>query len=89
VLFLAPFVYWRRPFRLLHLDLVVLLGFGASHFFCNRGEISTSVPLAYPVLLYVLARMLWIGFRPRARPQRTICSRGAPPPSRSASWPSC
>ena len=72
VLFLAPFVYWRRPFRLLHLDLLVLLGFGASHFFFNRGEISTSVPLAYPVLLYVLARMLWIGFRPRARPQRLV-----------------
>jgi hypothetical protein len=72
VLFLAPFFDWRRPFRLLHLDLLVLLGFGASHFFFNRGEISTSVPLVYPVLLYVLARMLWIGFRPRARPERLV-----------------
>jgi hypothetical protein len=72
VLFLAPFFDWRRPFRLLHLDLLVLLGFGASHFFFNRGEISTSVPLAYPVLLYVLGRMLWIGFRPRERPQRLV-----------------
>ncbi len=72
VLFLLPFLDWRRPFRLLHLDLLVLLGFGASHFFFNRGEISTSVPLAYPVLLYVLARMLWIGLRPRVRPQRLV-----------------
>ena len=63
LLFLAPFVDWRRPFRVLHLDLLVLLSFGVSHIFFNRGEISTSVPLAYPVLLYVLARMLWIGFR--------------------------
>ena len=50
----------------------MLLGFGASHFFFNRGEISTSVPLAYPVLLYVLARMLWIGFRPRERRERLV-----------------
>ena len=64
LLFLAPFVDVRRPLRLLHLDLLVLLGFGASHYFFNRGDISTSVPLAYPVLLYLLARLLWEGFRP-------------------------
>jgi hypothetical protein len=63
VLFVAPFVSPRRPFRILHLDLLVLLAFGASHFFFNRGEISTSVPLAYPVLLYLLARFLFEGFR--------------------------
>ena len=66
VLFLAPFVDPRRPLRLLHLDLLVLLLFGASHAFFNRGEIEWSVPLAYPVLLYVLGRMLWVGLRPRA-----------------------
>ena len=37
LLFLAPFVDPRRPFRLLHLDLLVLLGFGVSHVFFNRG----------------------------------------------------
>jgi hypothetical protein len=72
LLFFLPFFDWRRPFRILHLDLLVLLGFGASHFFFNRGEISTSVPLAYPVLLYLLARMTWIGFRPRERPQALV-----------------
>jgi hypothetical protein len=76
VLFLAPFLDWRRPFRMLHLDLLVLLSFGASHFFFNRGDISTSVPLVYPVLLYVLARMVWIGFRRRTpsavREQRLV-----------------
>ena len=71
-LFFFPFFDWRRPFRILHLDLLVLLGFGASHFFFNRGDISTSVPLAYPVLAYLLARMAWIGFRPRERPQRLL-----------------
>jgi hypothetical protein len=50
---------------MLHLDLIVLLGFGASHFFFNKGEIGTSVPLVYPVLAYLLVRMLIAGFRPR------------------------
>jgi hypothetical protein len=67
LLFIAPFVDVRRPFRLLHLDLLVLLAFGVSHVFFNRGEIGVSVPLAYPVLLYLLARVLYSGFRPRPR----------------------
>ncbi|HZG48265.1 MAG TPA: glycosyltransferase 87 family protein [Thermoleophilaceae bacterium] len=67
VLFLAPFVDFRRPFRLLHLDLLVLLAFGASHLFFNRGEIGVSVPLVYPVLAYLLARALLAAFRPRPR----------------------
>jgi hypothetical protein len=66
LLFLAPFVDLRRPFRTLHLDLLVLVGgFGLSHFFFNQGEIGTSVPLVYPVLGYFLARMLLAAFRPR------------------------
>ena len=67
LLFLLPFVDFRRPLRLLHLDLLVLLGFGISHVFFNRGDIGVSVPLAYPVLLYVLGRMLWEGWRRRER----------------------
>ena len=67
LLFIAPFIDVRRPFRLLHLDLLVLLAFGVSHIFFNRGEIGLSVPLAYPVLLYLLARLLYAGFRPRTR----------------------
>jgi uncharacterized membrane protein len=72
LLFLAPFVDPRRPFRLLHLDLAVLLAFGISHVFFNRGEIGVSVPLVYPVLLYLLLRLLWVGFRPREREQRLV-----------------
>ncbi|HYH59975.1 MAG TPA: glycosyltransferase family 87 protein [Thermoleophilaceae bacterium] len=67
LLFLLPFVDVRRPLRLLHLDLLVLLGFGVSHVFFNRGEIGLSVPLVYPVLLYLGARMLWEGRRRRER----------------------
>jgi hypothetical protein len=67
LLFLLPFVDPRRPLRVLHLDLLVLLAFGVSHYFFNRGEIGVSVPLVYPVLGYLLARLLWIGSRrPRA-----------------------
>jgi Glycosyltransferase family 87 len=66
-LFVLPFLDFRRPFRLLHLDLLVLVGFGLSHVFFNRGEIGMSVPLVYPVLLYLLVRVLLAGFRPRER----------------------
>jgi hypothetical protein len=72
VLFLAPFVDFRRPLRLLHLDLLVLLAFGVSHVFFNRGEIGLSVPLVYPVLLYLLARVLYAGFRPRGGTGRLV-----------------
>ncbi len=62
-LFLAGLFDWRRPLRIVHLDLIVLLGFGLSHFYFNRGDIGLSVPLAYPPLVYLMARMLWVGFR--------------------------
>ncbi len=62
LLFLAPFLDPRRPFRLLHLDLLVLLGLSASLYFFNRAEIEASVLLVYPVLAYVFARMIGVGF---------------------------
>ncbi len=62
-LFLVGLFDWRRWRRLANLDLLVLLGFGVSHFFFNRAEIGVSVPLAYPVLAYLLGRALWIGLR--------------------------
>jgi hypothetical protein len=68
--FFVPFFDPRRPLRLLHLDLLVLLAFSLSHVFFNRGEIDTSVPLVYPVLAYLLVRMLAAGWgrSARARP---------------------
>jgi hypothetical protein len=62
-LFLVGLLDWRRPWRIASLDLLVLLGFGVSHFFFNRAEIGLSVPLQYPVLLYLLGRCAWIGWR--------------------------
>ncbi|MDP2711129.1 MAG: hypothetical protein Q8O56_07910 [Solirubrobacteraceae bacterium] len=61
VLFVAPFL--RRPWGILHLDLLVLSAFSASLAFFNAARIDVSVPLVYPPLLYLLARMLWIGLR--------------------------
>ena len=66
-IFLLGLVDWRRPRRLANLDLLVLLGFGVSHYFFNRGEIGVSVPLVYPALLYLLGRSLWIGLRGRGK----------------------
>jgi hypothetical protein len=65
VIFFCGLLDWRRPWRIVHLDLLVLLSFGVSHVFFNQGEIGVSVPLAYPPLVYLLGRMLWIGFRGR------------------------
>ena len=62
-LFLLGLLDWRRPWRVATLDLLVLLGFGVSNYFFNRADIGVSVPLVYPVLLYLLARSLWIGLR--------------------------
>jgi hypothetical protein len=61
VLFVAPFL--RPPWRMLHLDLLVLSAFSASTAFFNAARIDISVPLVYPLLVYLLARMLWIGLR--------------------------
>jgi hypothetical protein len=58
VLFMLPFFDFRRPFSLLHLDLLMLLSFSVSLAFFNHAHIYASVPLAYPPLLYLLARML-------------------------------
>ncbi|HEX7294044.1 MAG TPA: hypothetical protein VF259_05835 [Solirubrobacterales bacterium] len=71
-LFLLGLVDWRRPWRVANLDLLVLLAFGASHFFFNRGEIGVSVPLQYPPLLYLLGRVLWIGWRGRGEGIRPV-----------------
>ncbi len=71
-LFLLGLVDWRRPWRVATLDLLVLLGFGVSNYFFNRAEIGVSVPLQYPVLLYLLARALWIGLRGRGEGIRPV-----------------
>lgn len=65
ILFVAPFFDPRRPFRLVHLDLLAIVGLSISLLFFNRGEITVSVPLVYPAIGYLFVRMLLAGFRPR------------------------
>ena len=70
--FIVGLFDWRRWKRIANLDLLVLIGFGVSHFFFNQGNIGVSVPLAYPVLVYLLVRCLWIGFRGRGTGLRPV-----------------
>jgi hypothetical protein len=67
LIFLLPFLDPRRPFRLLHLDLLMLLGFGLSQVFFTAGKPDVSVPLVYPFLLYAAGRAAWAAFRPSRR----------------------
>ncbi len=82
LLFLAPFVPWRRTpprgagrrrraWSLLHVDLVVLLGFSISLAFFNNAKIGISTPLIYPFMLYLLIRMLLLGWG-RGRPREPL-----------------
>ena len=75
--FLLGLVDVRRPFSIRTVDLLVLLSFGVSLAFFNRGEVFQSAALAVPPLAYLLARTAWIGFR-GGTPQR-----GAP----GVRWP--
>ncbi|MBV9194713.1 MAG: hypothetical protein JO168_11265 [Solirubrobacterales bacterium] len=71
IAFVAPFLPRRRRLSLLHLDLLVLLGFSISLALFNHAKIGLSVPLVYPCLIYLLVRMLLLAFG-RGRPRRPL-----------------
>ena len=73
--FLLGLVDWRRPLSLRTLDLLALLSFTVSLWFFDDGDVFTSMPLAYPPLAYLLARMAWVGLGGRG------------PSVRAAVWP--
>ena len=52
------------------MDLAAIAALGVSLAWFNAARIDLSVPLAYPPLLYLLGRMLWIGSEAAARPAR-------------------
>jgi hypothetical protein len=67
LLFVLPFFDPRRPFRLLHLDLLVLLVIGIKplSFFLVGGAISDrAVAVTVIGLLYLLGRLVWSAFHP-------------------------
>ena len=65
ILFLAPFLRGRP--RWLHADLAALAAFGISVAFFDDANIDASVPIASGLLLYLLIRMLALGYRRRWR----------------------
>ncbi len=74
VLFLLPFA--RPPLRLLQLDLAVLLAFSISYAWFGAAELGLSVPSAYPLLGYLLVRMVLVARRPPAPPPRLLVGPG-------------
>jgi len=72
IVFLVGLADFRRPLSIRNLDLLVLLSFSVSLLYFNRGDIFTSVPLAYPPLAYLLARCIWIGSTGRATASRSL-----------------
>ena len=72
VVFLLGLADLRRPLSLRNLDLLALLSFTISLRLFNDGNIFASASLAYPPLVYVIARMTWIGATNRTRPVRHV-----------------
>ncbi len=62
LLFLVPFVDWRRWRRMLHLDALVLLSFLGSYALFEHIELRAAVWCIYPPLVYLLGRMIAVGF---------------------------
>jgi hypothetical protein len=58
--FLVGLVDWRRLFSVRNLDLLVLVSLSASLWFFNRGNVFAAMPLAYPPLVWLLVRCVWI-----------------------------
>jgi hypothetical protein len=74
LLFVLPFFDPRRPFRLLHVDLVVLAGAGIGplHAWFGVRPPGWSVAISAAGLLWLLGRLLGAGFRRRRRPERLV-----------------
>ena len=70
--FLLGLADFRRLLSMRNLDLLVLLSFSASLVYFNRGQIFAAMPLVYPPLLYLLARMVWIGRHGRGSAARSV-----------------
>jgi hypothetical protein len=72
VVFLLGLADLRRPLSLRNLDLLILLSPTASLWYFNHGNIFTAVPLFYPLLVWVVARGVWIGITGRGSRTRAV-----------------
>jgi len=59
-MFLLGLADWRRPLSIRNADLLVLLSLSVSLWFFNRGNIFAAMPLAYPPLVWLLVRCVWV-----------------------------
>jgi hypothetical protein len=72
--FLIGLVDWRRLRSVRNVDLLVLVSLSVSLWFFNHGNVFAAMPLAYPPLLWLLLRCVWI-------------ARGDRPPRSASVWP--
>ena len=72
-MFLLPLLLLRGRSWLDRLDLAMVLSFGISYALFDTSHLEPGVWMFYPPLLYLLARMLMRGFRPRAAVGRLEC----------------
>ncbi|MGC9222069.1 MAG: hypothetical protein ACP5H2_12110 [Solirubrobacteraceae bacterium] len=70
-LFLLPFIPWRRRPSLWHLDLLMLVGLSVSLGLFDKADLGLSVPTVYPVMIYLLVRMVLLAFG-RGRPREPL-----------------
>jgi hypothetical protein len=73
-IFLVGLVDWRRLASVRNVDLFALVSLSASLWFFNHGSVWWSMSLAYPPLLWLLLRCVWIARRDTA-------------PATVSSWP--
>jgi Glycosyltransferase family 87 len=72
IIFLLPFLDPRRPLRLLHLDLLVLVGGAAAIMYpayvpFGDASVDVAITSAHLGMAYLVVRMLMLGFRPGRR----------------------
>lgn len=61
LLFVVPFLDPRSLLRMRHLDALAVLSFLVSYLLFDHAKLIPGVWTAYPPLLYLLVRMLWLG----------------------------
>jgi hypothetical protein len=59
-IFLAGLADWRRPLTVRNVDLLALVSFTVSLWFFNHGNVFAAMPLAYPPLVWLLLRCVWV-----------------------------
>jgi hypothetical protein len=73
-IFLLGLVDWRRLRSVRNVDLLVLVSLSVSLWFFNHGNVFAAMPLAYPPLVWLLLRCVWV-------------ARGDRPPRSAPVWP--